>query len=512
MRVKKTDLGTPKALAEGGFGKVYRVPDYHLPGDAEDLAYKEFTQEKAQQAHASQAAVAFRDRLTAAERAELDMYAAWPRAIVEDGGAVVGLLMPLIPDDFFCELIDYKTGTRTTVPREMQWLIATQAQRDAAEIDLSSVDKTQLLTLLAQLVFVVGRLHKRGWIFGDLSFKNAVFAVDPPRMMLIDCDGAASVSDARRKQPHTPHWIPPECENLPGQVHFDMQDTVTDVYKLGLAILRCLSPGKGAGTAKSPARLGHALDAVGLDLVARAVGADRGARPTAKELYAYLYLLQRARVQPPEVVAARLATPMRVRGMDARVEWEIVNVSEVTIRVGVGAPMTVPVAANGGPQLHVFPARESGPVTIEAENRYGAVRVDLGELMLYEIPPFDPKSFIGTLPRLAVPPLEAFTLDALAPALATVPRIAVPELPRLPTMATAELTGVLRETLLPTGKTGHGRQGGGIAQSLRFPDLGELIAGPTREIVEQLTSQAREFANSQREAHMKALADAEEDD
>jgi hypothetical protein len=188
------------------------------------------------------------------------------------------------------------------------------------------------------------------------------------------------------------------------------------------------------------------------------------------------------------------------------VEWEIANVPEVTIRVGTSAPVTVPVAANGGAQLYVFPARESGPVTIEAENRFGAVRVDLGELILYDIPPFDPKSFIGTLPRLAVPPLEAFTLDALAPALATVPRVAVPELPRLPAMPTADLTGVLRETLLPTGSAG------GVAQSLRFPDLSELVAGPTREIAEQLISQAREFAESQRESHLKALADAEEDD
>jgi hypothetical protein len=512
MRVKKTDLGTPKPLAEGGFGKVYRVPDCHLPGDPEDLAYKEFTKEKAQQAHASQAAVAFRDGLSAAERAELDLYAAWPRAIVEDGGAVVGLLMPLIPADFFCELIDGTTGNRATAPREMQWLIASQAQRDAAEVDLSSVDKTQRLTLLAQLVFVVGRLHKRGWVFGDLSFRNAVFAVDPPRMMLIDCDGAASVNDPRRKQAHTPFWIPPECENTPGHVHFDMQDTVTDVYKLGLAILRCLSPGKGATTATGPARLAQELDTAGLDLVARAVGADRGARPTAKQLYAYLCSLQKARVHAPQVIAARLTTPMRVRGMDARVEWEMANVSEVTIRVAASAPMNVPVAANGGPQLHVFPARESGPVTIEAENRYGAVRVDLGELTLYEIPPFDPKSFIGTLPRLAVPPLDAFTLDALAPALATVPRVAVPEFPRLPTIQTAELTSVLRETLLPAGSTGQAAQAGGIAQSLRFPDFGALIAGPTREIAEQLTSQAREFAESQRESHMKALADVEEDD
>jgi hypothetical protein len=163
--------------------------------------------------------------------------------------------------------------------------------------------------------------------------------------------------------------------------------------------------------------------------------------------------------------------------------------------------MTVPVVANARPQLHVFHAQESGPVTIEAENRYGAVRVDLGELTLYEIPSFDPKNLIGALPRVVVPALDAFTLDALAPALATVPRVAVPEIPRLPTMPTADLTSVVRETLLADG----------AAESLSFPNLGELVAGPTREIADQMTSQAREFAMSQREAHRKALAEGEED-
>jgi hypothetical protein len=252
---------------------------------------------------------------------------------------------------------------------------------------------------------------------------------------------------------------------------------------------------------RDPGQVAAKLDATGAALIARAVETDPAGRPTAKELYAYMRSLVAARITPPVVITARLATPLRVRGMDARVEWEIANVSEVTIRVGASPPMRVPVVASARPQLHVFPARESGPVTIEAENRYGAARVDLGELTLYEIPPFDPKSLIGTLPRVAVPPLEPFTLDALAPALATVPRVAVPEIPGLPAMPTADLTSVVRQTLLADGTAG----------SLSLPNLGELVAGPTREIAEQLTSQAREFAMSQREAHRRVLAQGEED-
>jgi hypothetical protein len=502
MRVNRAALGPLTELAEGGYGKVYRCERFRLPGDSSKIAYKEFTTEVPEQARAAKNAVSFRDLLRPADRADLDRCTVWPRALVQERGNVVGLLMPLIGDEFFFQAIDPDTGGTTRKLRDLQWLIASRTL--LTENGADDVDTTDRLVLLAQLVYDVARLHKRGWIFGDLSLKNAAFAVSPPQMILLDCDGAADLGDPLRKQGHSFGWDPPECAQL------NIQDKATDVYKLGLAILRCLCPGKGAATMRDPSRVAGKLDATGAALIRRAVDQDPASRPTAKELYSYLRGVVAQLIAPPQVIAARLATPLRVRGMDARVEWEIANVSEVTIRVGAGAPRTVP--ANGGPQRHVFPARESGPVTIEAENRYGAVRVDVGELVLYEIPPFDPESFIGTLPRLAVPPLEAFTLDALAPALATVPRIAVPELPRLPPIPTADLTGVLRELLLPAGAAGQPARAGGVAPSLRCPDLGELVTGPTREIAEQLTSQAREFAKSQRESYLKALADAEEDD
>jgi hypothetical protein len=493
MRVNRAALGPLKELAEGAYGQVHDT-GYHLPGDSSAVVFKEFTKQVAEQARAAESAVSFRDRLRPADRADLDRCTVWPRALVEERGAVVGLLMLRIGPEFFFEATDQQTGDTTTKLRDLQWLIATPAQLTAN--GAPDVDETDRLVLLAQLVYDVARLHKQDWVYGDLSFKNAAFVISPPHMILLDCDGAADLHNPARKQSHSLGWEPPECAQR------NVQDKATDVYKLGLAILRCLNPGQGAATGRDPARVRGKLDAAGIALIARAVDPDPAKRPTAKELYAYLRGIVAARIAPPEVITARLATPLRVRGMDARVEWQIANVAEVTIRVGASAPMTVPVAANGGPQLHVFPTRESGRVTIEAKNQYGAVRVDLGELVLYEIPPFDPKSFVGTLPRLAVPPLEAFTLDALAPALASVPRIAVPELPRLPSMPTADLTGVLRQTLSPSG---------GVAQSLRLPDLGEAVAGPAREIAGQLSSQAREFALSQRESYLKTLADAEEE-
>lgn len=484
MRVKRADLGQPIELAEGGFGKVYRVPGYHLPGDSSALVYKEFTKSHADQARSADAAVSFRTTLRQADREDLDRCTAWPRAVVEDKGAVIGLLMPLIPDEFFCAQVDPDTGGTIRKPLEMQWLIASDEQRTAARIDLRPPDKTERLILLGRLVYAIGRLHRHGWVFGDISFKNAVFALDPPRVLLLDCDGAAPLTDRQRKQGHTPFWEPPECVATAGIPYGDLQDKETDVYKLGLAILRCLSPGKGAATSPSPARVAGELDAQGLALVTRAVDISPSKRPTAKELYAYLASTVAPRVKPPVVLDARLITPMRVRGMDARVEWHIEHATEVAIAVGNAAPQMVSAAAV--PQSYSFRPQDSGPVAIEVANRYGRVRVDLGDITLYELPPFNVS--VDYLPRLEAPTLNAFTLNTLHPLLASVPRVPVPEVPLVPALPTSDLISVFRKTLIPDS-----------AVRLQLPQLGDVVTQAAQEVAEMISSDARQFAESRRQ-------------
>src|SRR5215813_12641909 len=119
MKLTKASLGSLTYLAEGGFGRVFRADKFRLPGDPAPLAYKEFTVDANVQARSAAAAVAFRDGLGEDDRAELDLYSAWPRALVEEPpGTVRGLLMPLIPADFFCSQADPDTGNMTSKPRE----------------------------------------------------------------------------------------------------------------------------------------------------------------------------------------------------------------------------------------------------------------------------------------------------------------------------------------------------------------------------------------------------------
>jgi serine/threonine protein kinase len=440
--IRETSLGNLKYLASGGFAEVFAVPGFTLPGDTTPLAYKRFTVDHAQQTRSAQAAVKFREALSPADRADLDERTTWPRALVTGPtGSVRGLLMPLIPPEFFFQAPDL-AGKLVRRPREMSWLVSSAEQRNAAQVDFGDVPRTDRLVMLAQLAYVVGWLHKHGWVFGDLSFSNAVFALDPPRILLLDCDGAAALADHSRKQSSTPFWDPPECpiEQPPGGRKQERQDDITDVYKLGLAILRCLTPGKGASSSRNVKRLGTELDAAGTDLVTRSLSDDRGVRPRARQIYAYLRQAATGRIAVPQITLARLVTPCRIRGLDAHIEWQIDKANEVQIRFGVNQAATVALADH--PQGYTFQPQRSGPVSIEARNRFGTARVELGELILYDLPEFQVN--LAALPALHVPEIDPFCTQSLEVTIAGRPRSpAGIKVPRLPAVNSADLVSTL---------------------------------------------------------------------
>ena len=440
-KISEASLGQLEHLGSGGFAEVFAVPDFTLPGDNTPLAYKRFTIEHAHQTRSAQAAVNFRASLGPADRADLDERTTWPRALVNDSaGSVSGLLMPLIPPQFFFQAPDH-LGQMARKPREMSWLVSSAEQRNAAQVDFGEIPRTDRLVMLAQLTYVVGRLHKHGWVFGDLSFSNTVFALDPPRILLLDCDGAAALTDHSRKQSSTPFWDPPECpiEEPPGGRKQERQDDLTDVYKLGLAILRCLTPGKGASSSRNVKRLGAELDAAGTNLVARSLSEYRNIRPRAKEIYAYLRHTAASRITVPQVTQAWLMTPTRVRGLEARIAWQIDEANDVVVRFGSGQTVTVSLADH--PRGYTLP-QHSGSVSIEARNRFGTTRVELGELILYDLPEF--KVNLVGLPALHVPEIKPFCPQSLEVTTAGRPRSPVGiEVPPLPALDTAGLVDAL---------------------------------------------------------------------
>ncbi len=398
----RDDLQELTALAKGGFGQVYRVERHSLPAGLPSLAFKEFTSNEDVQAAAARRVVEFRDGLSAEDRDELDEYTVWPLALVAKAGKVCGVLMPLIPTDFSLKVQGKNQA------QDLQWLITTQAYRDVADAKLGEVDRAERLSVLAQLVYVIARLHSHGWVFGDISFKNAVFAVNPPRLKLIDCDGAAPLSDKKRELFSTPFWDPPECPP-------ELQDKRSDTYKLALAVLRCLTPGTGAATSRSPARVATALNPVGVTLIGEALSPDPVLRPTAKDLYFYLRDTVTPLIKAPVIQKAELASNAILRGTDARINWTIEGGTEVTIVHGNNTRIER-IKLVDQPDGYGFTPDMSGAVMIVLHSRYGDLKYRLGDLVLYKMP--DITVDFNSLPRPTIPAIGAFSLDSMTATLA----------------------------------------------------------------------------------------------
>jgi hypothetical protein len=443
LPVPRSYLGQLRLINEGKFGKVYRTVYTIHSSDPTELVYKEYKDAgpgggRAKSAARAERAVEFRDDLVLFDksaRAILDTYFAWPREVVEDDktGETCGFLMPLAPPKY-C----WKQGLHAGLPRTLDWLTTTEDVWQVNKVDLSQVTATDRLFLMAQLVYAIAWLHKQGWVFGDLSFTNVAFVMfpDAPRLLIFDCDDAVELSDPQRgEQPHSPHWVPPECLSNPPAP----QDKVTDVYKLGLAIVRCLKPGDGTTTTYDVGRLADILDGEGMRLLTRTLSEVPAERPAAKELFTYLDRVATPRMVPPVIAHAELVTPVLPPNANARIHWQIEGAEEINVFLGENAREKVWTATSATPPGQcAFPLTRSGEVTVEAKNRYGTATRVIGDVALFEISQFslDP----ATLPRPDVPVVPDYTAAPL-------PDLPVghPGAPDIPPVPSPEFADVFRE-------------------------------------------------------------------
>ncbi len=275
MRVDRADLRVGKKLGEGSQGVVYRA---ELPGRAlpfTSLIYKEFDRRTSVSGPALEVLTALRDGLTEAERAVIDAYTVWPAIVVEDGGRISGYLMQEIPPQYL-QTIATSAG-QDVIPREVQHLFVADAitQRNLGE----TPTRLERFALCREMAFALGFLHGRNVVFGDLSYKNAVYCLRPtPTVMLLDCDAVRVQGQGSAvPQLNSPGWTAPEK---------GPQTKQTDRYKLGLFVLRCCTPEVNAQT-RDPSKAAAVLDATGMGLLRRALGDDPDQRTSGKEWVAY---------------------------------------------------------------------------------------------------------------------------------------------------------------------------------------------------------------------------------
>ncbi|HEU5470198.1 MAG TPA: hypothetical protein VFV67_06055 [Actinophytocola sp.] len=300
----RSELGNLGAeLGQGGQAVVYLVPELRLPDATGQLVFKRYKGNQVSP-NGLRAIVGVRSRLEPRTREALDTVAAWPVRVVRDNGTVCGVIMPLIPDTFFQERVLPSSGRRTRDPREVQNLFVDPTL--ANRLGMPDVSLRDRFAICRDLALALALLHRNGVVFGDVNAKNALFRLNPePTVMLVDCDAVRIRGNAPVvRQLNAPDWDPPEGRVL---------TQATDLYKLGLFVLRTLNPGPRASTARDPGRVVGQLDTEGRAMLTAAFGPP-ATRPAAAAWRAYFA----KRVVPagsPNLVAA---VPVRGPAVPAR--------------------------------------------------------------------------------------------------------------------------------------------------------------------------------------------------
>lgn len=279
MKLEKNALGRLEFLAQGGQATIYRLPDLTLPDTDFPLVCKMYRPRWLPIPWVGLARLAMvRATETPKRRSWLDRYFTWPLRVVVEGGQGVGCVMPLLDDRFFHKFQSL-TGLVSVRPLEIQHLFVPK-QRNV-QVGLPHASHIQRLSLCFEASRALDVLHSTGLIYGDVSSRNLLFSLRPnPTVVFVEGDALRrSGSSAVVPQVETPDWPAPEEAKA--------QSEPTDRYKLGLMILRILTPGPGTSTNRDPLSIGDRLDPEGRNLLRQALGTSRDHRPTAGEWVRY---------------------------------------------------------------------------------------------------------------------------------------------------------------------------------------------------------------------------------
>ncbi|WP_143467215.1 hypothetical protein [Lentzea kentuckyensis] len=419
MSIAPGDLGTPgQQLGRGGQAVVIDLPDLKLPDVAGQLVYKKY-REPHSDPQSLRRIVDARHNLDLPTRKRLDAVTVWPVRVVEENGQALGIVMPKIPAAYFDQVVLPGTGSKKRVLREVQNLFIPPER--AAELGRPKPSDEQRLRICRDFAGVLTLMHDTlGVVFGDINAMNELFRLDDtPMVMFLDCDGVRPKgSVASVKQLNAPDWVPPGNEVL---------SRASDLYKLGLFVLRCLTPGPGTSVCTDPDTIGGALDSQGLAMVRRALGPDLAARPLAREWEVYLRRTLGEPVAPPRVGAVSLDRTIVLKGQSVVVEWEAFEATEIRISAGPGR--TEVVKARGAHERGSTPIAplEAAVIEVSAINALGADHRSAGPVDVFEPPVQQPLPVpIPDLPSLRVDVPVPDGIDRMPP----LPVIGIPQ-PRL---------------------------------------------------------------------------------
>jgi hypothetical protein len=423
LELDVTELGPlGDVIGTGGQARVVDLPGFRLPDVSGPLVYKRYKQPLTSSAGLD-TIVSTRPGLSRADRDRLDAMTTWPLRIVAEQGAVHGIVMPRISTAYVDDV--HMPGTGDTRPglREVQNLFI---DPDTAQwLGRPVPSGVQRLQLCRDFAAVLMFLHQElNFVFGDISATNEVFRLDTqPMVMFLDCDGLRRPgSVGSTDQLNTPDWIPPEGSGL---------TEPTDLYKLGLFILRCLTPGPFCSTSTDPARALSELDAEGGDLLRRALSTDPQDRPSAAEWHRRLSIMLGEPVNPPTIRHAALDRQFVCTGQPVTVTWEAENATSVEAITNVDRQR-----ADGGPGSGAISvsADRTCFVLLRVHNDLGTAEELLGPVTVVEAPRLGYAPVL--MPELPLPEIDTVTRPDLV-----LPPVPVLDLPLVPGRTPLSTTG-----------------------------------------------------------------------
>jgi len=374
----------------------------------------------------------------------------------------------------------------------MDYLAATPTalQRLGLDNEAAMWDELFRLAIAAHLVYGIAFLHHHGVVYGDVSLKNAVFSTSSPGVLLVDCDATAALADPNRSQANSPGYSPPEMEP-PGTNPFargrsSWQDHHTDVFKIGVTLLKVLHGGKGAAQRTDPDEIANAVPAATYSAVKRSLDINPAARGAARDLYAVLVDDLTRSLQPPQVDSFDAYPDVLPRGSDVTLSWRASGAKMLRILGPNGFAMDVPETVD---RWTITP-QHSGVYTLVAANRGGESRTPSPQIELFDLPGFRldlpglakvalPHD-IPSLPiqQVPIPNVSALTAS-IAKATASVPDVTVPDLD--------ELNRLYRVTESMTD----------LVTSTRPPILGSLSSAAPRAILDATVGESISLLDSE---------------
>lgn len=404
-------------LGRGGQASVFALPCFTLADAQGELVFKRY--------HAAPVSdvdlrrmVSLRNNLDPGRRERLDDIATWPCRIVIDRTSTVGVVMPRI-DPSYTDTLSLPSGRSKQSLREVLNLFAPiERVRTVGRPVPSGRQRLELCRDFAKaLAFLHDELHI---VFGDINAKNELWRLGAsPMVMFLDCDAARPRgSVAAIKQLNAPDWDPPEDGIL---------NQSTDLYKLGLFILRALTPGDQCSTRRNPMTAAGALDPQGLDLLVRALGQVTRARPTAREWTVHLSRMLGDPLDPPSLEIAKPDRTFVLAGHQVEVKWTATDAIWIEVLWPGGAHRADGRPGSGGVWLRMD---QSGPLVVRAGNDNGVDQRTIGHITVVQPPVQRPLDVampridwdaweMPRPPQMALPPMPAAGHGVTSPDLAS---------------------------------------------------------------------------------------------